>query len=213
MEDVIHEFITVSKRVLAWDLWNEPDNMNDGSYRSSEPVNKVDLVTRMMPLVFKYARAALPSQPLTSGLWHGDWSSPDKPPIEKDSKPRRVSDIIASTTTTKHPISEKRIQWLQQYHWPILCNQHMARERDSTFQSILPIAKKYNVAAFSWGLVAGKTQTYLPWDSWQHPYIDRSPAIWHHDIFRDNGSPYSQEEIDFIRQITGRGSTPKVRGK
>jgi hypothetical protein len=61
--------------------------------------------------------------------------------------------------------------------------------------------------------VAGKTQTYLPWDSWQHPYVDRAPAIWHHDIFRDNGSPYSQEEIDFIRQITGRGAAPKTKAK
>ena len=45
VEDVIHEFLT-DKRVLAWDLWNEPDNMNDGSYRSSEPANKAELVAR-----------------------------------------------------------------------------------------------------------------------------------------------------------------------
>lgn len=207
VEDVIHEFIT-DKRVLAWDLWNEPDNMNDGSYRSAEPPNKAALVAKMLPEVFKYARAALPSQPLTSGLWHGDWSSPDKlNPVEKVQL--EESDIITFHNYDAPAEFEKRIQWLQQYHRPILCTEYMARERDSTFQSILPIAKKYNVAAFSWGLVAGKTQTYLPWDSWQHPYVDRQPAIWHHDIFRDNGSPYSQEEIDFIRQITGRGAAPK----
>ncbi len=36
---------------------------------------------------------------------------------------------------------------------------------------ILPIAKKERVAAINWGLVAGKTQTYFPWDSWERPYV------------------------------------------
>jgi hypothetical protein len=80
----------------------------------------------------------------------------------------------------------------------------MARSNGSTFQGILPIAKRYKVAAINWGLVAGKTQTYLPWDSWQHPYTDRQPAVWFHEVFRTNGEPYSQEEAAFIRQIIGR---------
>jgi len=45
----------------------------------------------------------------------------------------------------------------------------MAPPDGSTFEEILPIAKKYKVAAYNWGLVAGKTQIWLPWDSWQHP--------------------------------------------
>jgi hypothetical protein len=49
------------------------------------------------------------------------------------------------------------------FHRPILCTEYMARGAGSTFDSSLPIAKKYNVAAINWGLVAGKTQTYLPW--------------------------------------------------
>ncbi len=36
------------KRVLGWDLWNEPDNTNDGSYGNLEPKNKVDLVRRSL---------------------------------------------------------------------------------------------------------------------------------------------------------------------
>jgi hypothetical protein len=49
--------------------------------------------------------------------------------------------------------------------------------------------------------VAGKAQTYLPWDSWEHPYTDREPAIWFHEIFRTNGEPYRQEETQLIRQL------------
>ncbi|MGB9467811.1 MAG: hypothetical protein WBQ59_00535, partial [Candidatus Acidiferrum sp.] len=65
-----------------------------------------------------------------------------------------------------------------------------------------PIAKKYKVAAINWGLVAGKTQTYLPWDSWAHPYTDHQPKEWFHEIFQTNGQPYRQQEVDLIRQLT-----------
>jgi hypothetical protein len=92
------------------------------------------------------------------------------------------------------------------YHRPLICTEYMARSNGSTFQGTLPIAKKYNVAAFNWGLVNGKTQTDLPWDSWQHPYTDHLPPIWFHDIFRTNGTPYSADEVNFIRTITGRGT-------
>ena len=34
------------RRVLAWDIWNEPDNMNGSSYKAQEPANKVALVQR-----------------------------------------------------------------------------------------------------------------------------------------------------------------------
>ena len=94
--------------------------------------------------------------------------------------------------------------FLQQFHRPILCTEYMARGAGSTFQGILPIAKKYKVAAINWGLVAGKTQTYYPWDSWQHPYVDHQPAVWHHEVFHTDGKPYSEEEVAFIRQMTGR---------
>ena len=66
------------KRVLAWDLWNEPDNLNDSSYKSLEPPNKIQLVQALLPKVFQWARAMDPLQPLTSGVWKGDWSSPEK---------------------------------------------------------------------------------------------------------------------------------------
>jgi hypothetical protein len=82
----------------------------------------------------------------------------------------------------------------------------MARGNGSTFDTILPIAKRERVAVIYWGLVARKTQTYLPWDSWKRPYDDIQPAIWFHDIFKADGSPYRQREIDLLRNSTGRGT-------
>lgn len=65
---------------------------------------------------------------------------------------------------------EGRIAELAPLQRPILCTEYLARSQGSTVEGILPIAKRHNVGAFNWGLVAGKTQTYLPWDSWDHPY-------------------------------------------
>jgi len=115
-----------------------------------------------------------------------------------------LSDVISFHNYSQPEDFEKHVVWLQAYRRPILCTEYMARGNESTFQGILPIAKKYKVAAINWGLVAGKTQTWLPWDSWQKPYVGREPAVWHHEVFHTDGSPYSQEEVDFIRQILGK---------
>ncbi len=198
------------KRILAWDVWNEPDNGNGSSYGKSDPENKTELMLGLLPKVYDWARAAGVRQPLTSGVWKGDWSSDDKlSPTEKIQL--ELSDVISFHNYDEPSEFEKRIEWLERYHRPILCTEYMARGHKSFFQGTLPIAKKYKVAAYNWGFVAGKTQTNLPWDSWQHPYTDREPAIWFHEIFKGDGTPYRPEEVEFIREITGkRGRLPKA---
>ncbi len=201
-QDVVYSF-NKDDRILAWDVWNEPDNTNDSSYGKSEPKNKVELVQAVLPRVYDYVRAGNPTQPLTSGVWRGDWSSPDKlSPIEK--LQINLSDVISFHNYDKPEEFEKRVKWLQAFGRPILCMEYMARGNGSTFGGILPIAKKYKIAAYNWGFVAGKTQTWLPWDSWQKPYTDRQPTVWFHEIFTAEGQPYRQEEVDLIRELTGR---------
>jgi hypothetical protein len=110
-----------------------------------------------------------------------------------------LSDVISFHNYDKPEEFEKRVLWLQKFHRPILCTEYMARGNGSTFQGTLPIARKYRVAAINWGFAAGKTQTYYPWDSWQHPYVDRQPSVWFHDIFRTTGEPYDRNETAFIK--------------
>lgn len=189
------------KRILAWDVWNEPDNTNGGSYGASEPVNKVELVNKLLPQAFQWARSQNPSQPLTSAVWKGDYSSDDK--LDATQKIQlEQSDIITFHNYDSGVEFEKRINWLTRYNRPILCTEFMARGNNSTFQNSLPVAKKYKVAAINWGLVGGKSQTFLPWDSWQSPYVGRDPKIWFHEVFRIDGTPYMQEEVDLIKQLT-----------
>jgi hypothetical protein len=191
------------KRVLGWDIWNEPDNLNNSSYGKQEPKNKVELVLNLLPKAFAWAREAGATQPLTSGVWQGDWSTPERlSPMAKEQI--ELSDVVSFHNYEGPESFERHVKWLEQYHRPIFCTEYMARGNGSSFAGTLPIAKKYKVAAYNWGFVEGKTQTNLPWDSWQHPYTDRSPKIWFHDIFYPDGRPYRPEEVAFIRQITGR---------
>ncbi len=190
-------------RVLGWDIWNEPDNLNGSSYADKKA--KVDAVLALLPQAFEWAREAHATQPLTSGVWHED---PEKPnnlsPMAKEQL--ELSDIVSFHNYDVPAKFSEEVQWLEGYHRPIICTEYMARPKGSTFQGILPIAKKDKVGAINWGFVAGKSQTYLPWDSWQHPYTDRQPAVWFHDIFRKNGEPYRPAETKFIEQVDGKSA-------
>lgn len=191
-------------RVLAWDVWNEPDNMNEGSYNAHEPKNKVVLVLALLPQVFAWARTEHPTQPLTSGVWHGDWSSLEKmPPMARVQI--EESDVISFHNYGWPEDFEAHVKLLEQFHRPLIATEYMARGAGSTFDTVLPVAKKYHVGAINWGLVAGKSQTYLPWDSWQRPYVLQQPPIWFHDVFYADGRPYREREIEILRELTGRG--------
>jgi len=190
-------------RILAWDVWNEPDNTNQGSYDKEEPPNKVGLVLGLLPQVFAWARAEHPTQPLTSGvLQGGDWSN-----LNALSAMARIQ-LTESDILTFHDYGwpeefEHRVNELKHYHRPIICTEYMARSVGSLFDTILPLARREDVGAINWGFVAGKTQTYLPWNSWQRPYVLQPPPVWFHDIFYPDGRPYRQREVQIIRSITG----------
>src|SRR5712671_1512695 len=66
-------------RILAWDVWNEPDNAGGGNYSSTELKHeeKVSRVAALLPQVFAWSREMNPSQPLTSGLWDIDFMHSD----------------------------------------------------------------------------------------------------------------------------------------
>jgi Cellulase (glycosyl hydrolase family 5) len=191
------------ERVLGWDIWNEPDNR--GGDTVQDEAAKIARVEELLPKAFAWARSVHPVQPLTSGVWAGDWSDPTK-----ESKTTKIqlaeSDVISFHNYDWPEKFEARILELKPLGRPIICTEYMARGNGSTFDGSLPVAKRYNVAAINWGLVAGKTQTYFPWDSWQRPYVLIQPTLWFHEVFKQDYTPYRQHEVDLIRELTGRGT-------
>ncbi len=198
VQDVIRHFRT-DQRIHVWDLFNEPDNLVP-QYRDVLLANKVELARQLLKKSFEWAREVNPTQPLTSGVWIGNWGDEAKlSPTERCQL--EESDII--TFHTYDPIAgvEKCVQNLQRYQRPILCTEFMARPRGSRFDPVLGYFKEQQVGAYCWGFVDGKTQTIYPWDSWDKKYT-AEPNPWFHDILRGDGTPYEQREVDYIKSLT-----------
>jgi glycosyl hydrolase family 10 len=193
------------KRVQVWDIWNEPDNDNGSSYglrnRNEELPNKLELTMQLLPLAFDWARAADPSQPITSGIWKGFQDNPAFDHCETIQLDQ--SDVTSFHGYDNLDTMKKRVAKLRPLARPILCTEYMARPNGSHFDPILGYLKSEHIAAYNWGFVAGKTNTIYPWDSWQHPY-DAEPKVWFHDIFRAEGSPFDPKEVGYIRSVTGK---------
>jgi hypothetical protein len=193
-------------RILGWDVWNEPGSHGGGNYAKSELkyADKIARVTALLPQAFEWAREANPSQPLTSGVWEID-TAKDENAVEGIQRIQlRESDIITFHNYSWPEDFKAEVAWLRRFHRPVICTEYMARSVGSTFDTILPIAKKEHVGAINWGFVAGKTQTYYPWESWEHPYVKNQPPVWFHEVLRSDGKPYRQAEVDLIKQLTGQ---------
>ena len=190
------------RRIHAWDLFNEPDNPNILSYGTVELPDKAARAHELLAKVFVWARNSKPAQPLTAGVWLGNWADPALlRPIER--LMLESSDVISFHHYGMVADLEERVQQLRRYGRPILCTEFMARPMGSTFDPNLGYLQRERVAAYNWGFVAGKTQTVYPWDSWLAAYT-AEPAVWFHDIFRSDGSPYDPVEIEYIRGVTTR---------
>jgi len=176
-------------RVLAWDLFNEPSNSG-----------YMDAVVPLLSRVFELARAANPSQPLTSGLWNDH-------PMSNELMLAN-SDVVTFHDYDPPDKLEAHIQKLVALAGgrPLVCTEYMARPRGSTFEGCLPIFKRYGIGALNWGLVKGKTNTIFAWNT-PLPGVDE-PPVWFHDIFRPDGTPFRAAEVEFLRTITKAGARP-----
>jgi hypothetical protein len=194
------------KRILGWDVWNEPGSDQTDNYPRTElkSKEKVALVAALLPQVFAWAREVNPTQPLTSGVYEVDTSTDESEQDEIERIQLRESDVITFHNYSWPEDFKAEVAWLRRFHRPIICTEYMARSVGSTFDTVLPIAKQEHVGAINWGFVLGKTQTNFPWESWRHPYIQEQPSVWFHDILRPDGTPYRQTEVDLIKQLTGK---------
>jgi hypothetical protein len=189
LETYVKDMMTTfksDKRILMWDLYNEPGNSNN--------------INKSLPLlkaIFSWARAVAPSQPVTAGVWDYSEAFNDLNKFQLEN-----SDVITYHHYGYIDKHLKKIEELKKYGRPIVCTEYMARRNGSLFQTIMPMLKQQNVGAINWGFVSGKTNTIFAWDT---PVADgKEPELWFHDIFRQDGTPFSADEVRVIKQVTGK---------
>ena len=191
VKDIIGTFAQ-DKRILLWDLYNEPGNRNG---------------EKSLPLVeasFGWARSVNPSQPLSVGIWF---------------KNKKFNDfqLAASDVITFHNYEpaahlERQIAELKSHGRPLICTEWMARTRGSLVQTNLPVFAREKVGCINWGLVAGKTNTIYAWKTtWDvlNPANwfkgkNAEPSLWFHDLFRIDGTPYDETEIKLFKKLTAK---------
>jgi hypothetical protein len=186
-------------RIALWDLWNEPDNPNTNSYGAQDlGAAKGAIVEPLLEQTFRWARAEAPGQPLTSGLWAGDWDEAALTTLQQAQIDH--SDIITFHCYEAADAMTGRIAELERFGRPLVCTEYMARTQGSTFAAMLPLLHREGVGAISWGLHRGRSQTHLSWDTWARP-CPGEPEVWFHDILWPDGRPYRQDEVDLIRAV------------
>ena len=99
---------------------------------------------------------------------------------------------------------------LSRFKRPMICQEYLARNFGSAFETCLPIMKREKVGALNWGLAEGKCEYRFPWG---HKESDGEPAVWFHSIFWHDYTPYSEVEVDILKKITAdkhlAGQNPK----
>jgi hypothetical protein len=181
VKDILSTFKN-DQRIAFWDLYNEPGNSGYG-------VKSLPLLKK----AFEWGRDINPSQPLSSAVWSINLKELNKFQIEN-------SDIITYHNYENPEKHKAAIDTLKKYNRPIVCSEYMARRNNSLFNNIMPLLKLNNIGAINWGLVSGKSNTKYAWDE---PIADGSePKLWFHEIFRTDGTPYKQEEVDIIKLLT-----------
>lgn len=172
------------KRVLIWDLYNEPGNGALGEKSKS-----------LVEATFKWAREMTPVQPLTTGPWERHFQGMSLAMAD-------LSDVISFHHYGGTDGAEHLIKKFQRHGRPILCTETIRRLSGQDYVALLPVYAKYKVGWYNWGLVAGKQQTYLPWEKKGLTIEDH----WHWDMLWPGGKPYDPKEIELIQKFTFKDS-------
>jgi len=185
VKDVVGTFGR-DKRVLLWDLYNEPGNTGMGSKSLG-----------LLEATFAWARAATPEQPLTTSVWSG-MADLNKVMLDQ-------SDVISFHRYTDYGGMKAALAEFNAYKRPVICTEWMARLQGSKIETDLPLFKAEGVGCLMWGLVNGRIQCQFGWASKRGA---PEPDVWFHDLFRKDGTPYRPAEIEAIRKCTGRAADP-----
>ena len=175
------------KRILYWCLYNEPENIR----------LKCDCLEFMEEL-YKWGKEINPSQPFSSPIWIRPGYKGAKTALDMVTFIGSHCDIITFHCYYGPEELKTFIKMLKRFKRPMICQEYMGRPL-STFEDIMPILKSEGIGAINWGLVKGKCNFHL---HWSHRPGDPEPEIWFHDIYDTDGTPYSPQEISFIKSMT-----------
>lgn len=154
---------------------------------------------------FEIAREIDPIQPLTCCVWRMP-ADRDQPFTEIEQYACEHSDIISYHNYGSYESNIQQIRRLKEtYGRPIVNTEWLGRCLHNTVQEMFPLFYLEKIGCYNWGFVAGKYQTYEPWEGlWQRyekdPNADIDFTKWFHDLYRPSHHPYDPKEIEIIQR-------------
>ncbi len=192
----VREIMEVYKddpRVVIWDLYNEAGN----SLRENTSFPHVKEF-------FRIAREINPSQPITSCLHKKLFRNSQMPEMEQFILEN--SDIISYHNYSSYEDNIKIIKHLKSYGRPVIVTEWLGRCLHNTVQELFPLFYLEKIGCYNWGFVAGRYQTYEPWngtwtdyDNGKADHVDFTK--WFHDLYRPNYRPYDPKEVKLIKEF------------
>lgn len=180
-------------RIYAWDLWNEPGNSN-----------RSDMSIPYLKRAFEIARELDPVQPLTVAPWtypadFGINPDSDVAPIARLALDE--SDIVTFHQYEGFDRVKNVVKGLKREGRPMMNTEWLNRIQGNLIQDNLPLYHDEGIGSYSWGLVAGKSQHFLPWDElWKNR--DLPLNLWQHDLFDTFHTAYDPEELNLMRRLS-----------
>ena len=207
VRDIVRTFRT-DKRVLFWDLYNEPGNrMEFGPDTYSEFDDALLSHSQaLMAACFDWARVETPEQPMTVGAWLTPLPTSMELPYQNmiDQQALSLSDLVTFHAYSDSARTSQFVDYLATHDRPMACTEWMARSVDSRIVDQLSMLKRRDIGCFQWGLVKGRSQTHLPWPSGLMELLGKSheDGTWFHDLLDEHGQAYDITEIEVIRTLT-----------
>jgi hypothetical protein len=188
-------------RILFWNIWNEP-----GANRREEVT--VANLREMFALAWKIGV----KQPCAADVWTDDFGTDAKAKNQAQYWAGKLSDIVSYHCYGDYEYQICVIRKLKRYYdRPMVNTEWLARIKNNDVFSAYPLFYIENVGCTCWGFVAGRYQTYEPWESMWRSYDEGHPATkdwdmtkWFHDLFRPSHRPYDPKEISLIKRFNAR---------
>jgi hypothetical protein len=194
---MVREIVTLHKddeRICFWDVYNEPGNSR-----------RKDVTPPNIKRLFEIVRECDPCQPLTAGVFHirGDESIPLEP---SEQIAIENSDIISYHFYRDYNEHIEIIKRLKKEGRPILNTEWLGRCLHNDIFDLFPLFYLEKIGCYNWGFVAGKYQTYEPWEGTWQRWADGTEGDvdftkWFHDLYRPNHRPYDPREIEVIKRF------------